>query len=178
MDYILEDNPKKMGYIYKKYPRLKDKINVLYVPTFRKNQTNSMNEIYKKFDFDKYNLIIKYHPLDKTRMIRDSRISSKAVIVRDTNINIYDLYKVADVIITDYSAASLEACLLEKPVYFYLYDIDEYREDPGLNIDLFEEMPWCTSKSFDEIMAWIEEDEYDLDWIRGYKNTYFDIDLR
>jgi len=177
IDYILSEDAEKNETIYEKYPRLKEKKNILYVPTFRKNQVNLMNEIYEKFDFEKYNLVITYHPLDKSKKEKQNPINEKAVVIIDKDIVIYDLYKLCDVIITDYSAASLEASILEKPIYFYLYDVDKYMEDPGLNTDLFEEMPNCTSKSFDEIMGWIKQDEYNLDWVKDYRDTYFDIDL-
>ena len=178
IDYILEQNDEIKKEFYSKYPELKNKKNVLYVPTFRKDQINNMNEIYEKFDFENYNLVIRYHPLDKTKKNKGNPINEKAITIYDKNINIYDLYKFCDIIITDYSSASLEAAILEKPIYFYLYDIDRYQEDPGLNMNLFEEMPNCTSKKFDEIMNWIREDSYNLDWVREYRDTYFDIDLR
>ena len=177
IDYILKEDLEKDASIYEKYPRLKEKKNILYVPTFRKEQINFMNEIYEKFDFENYNLVIKYHPLDKSRRNKENPINKKAVTITDKEINIFDLYKLCDIIITDYSSASLEACVLDKPIYFYVYDIDEYKEDPGLYIDLFEEMPNCTSREFDQIMNWIKQDEYDIDWVREYKNTYFHIDL-
>lgn len=177
VDYILEEDLKKEEVIKSRYSELKNKKNILYVPTFRKNQINTMNEIYEKFDFDNYNLVIKYHPLDKSRKNKINPINNKAIAIYDEDINIYDLYKLCDIIITDYSSASLEASLLDKPIYFYVYDIDDYIDDPGLNVDLFKEMPNCTSKSFDEIMNWIKGDKYKVEWVINYKNKYFDIDF-
>ena len=47
-----------------------------------------------------------------------------------------DLLGLADCVITDYSAISLEAGLLRVPTCFYTPDIKCYAESPGLNIDL------------------------------------------
>jgi CDP-ribitol ribitolphosphotransferase len=177
IDYILEEDIEKEEKIQSRYSKLKNKKNVLYVPTFRKDKMNDMNQVYEKFDFDNYNLVVKYHPLDKSIKNIINPVNDKAIAIYDEDINIYDLYKLCDIIITDYSSASLEASLLHKPIYFYVYDIDDYIDDPGLNVDLFKEMPNCTSKSFDEIMNWIKEDKYNIEWVKNYKSKYFNIDF-
>jgi CDP-glycerol glycerophosphotransferase (TagB/SpsB family) len=45
------------------------------------------------------------------------------------------LIHAADAVITDYSSLAITAALAGKPLFFYLYDVDEYRLAPGLNID-------------------------------------------
>ncbi len=177
IDYILRRDDAKREYIYNQYPAMRKKPSILYVPTFRKDQVNNMDTILSQFDFNRYNLVIKYHPLDKTKRNRQIPIHRKAIAVYQPDISIYDLYKVCDAVITDYSSASLEACLLDKPVYFYVYDIDQYRDDPGLNMDPAIEMPSCTSSNFIDIMNWIEAGDYDRDVIRLYKERFFDIEL-
>lgn len=177
IDYILNENIQIKKDIYKRYPKLKSKINILYAPTFRKDQINDMEKIYENFDFKKYNLVIKYHPLDKTKKIKNNTINKKAITIYDKDIKVCDLFNVCDIIITDYSSVSVEASILEKQVYFYLYDIDEYMKDPGLNVNLFKEMPNCTSKEFKEIMEWIKEDKYNKEWIKTFKNKYIQVKL-
>ena len=57
--------------IIKEYPVLSEKQNVVYAPTFRKNDcefNSHFDELIKEFDFDKYNLIVKLHPLSKTEV--------------------------------------------------------------------------------------------------------------
>ena len=177
IDYILEENADKIDKIYETYPRLREKPNVLYVPTFRKDKLNDMEELQESFDFERYNLVIKYHQLDKTRRKTNNFIEEKAIIVNDKYSQIYDLYKICDYLITDYSSAAIEACILDKPIYFYVYDIDEYIKDPGLNINPLQEMPEISSKEFSTIMKWIKEGSYDYDAIRDFKNKYINIDL-
>ena len=55
----------------------------------------------------------------------------------------FTLMAVADAVITDYSAISIEASLIKKPVYFYVYDLERYKETRGLNFDPLAEMPHC-----------------------------------
>ena len=52
---------------------------------------------------------------------------------------------VCDCVITDYSAITIEAALLGKPVYFYLFDYEDYLDHNGLNVKLFDEFPTAYS---------------------------------
>lgn len=150
--------------IYKDYPNLKKKKTILYVPTFRKNKTIDIDSILSKVDEKKYNFIISKHPLDKTIIPNKNSISDKY--------NSYELLAVADYIITDYSAIGIEASLLDKPIYFYLYDYDTYTKKLGVNIDLFTEMKNATFKDFDVIIKKIEKDEFDYKELFNFRNKY------
>ena len=65
---------KKIGFtqekIYKTYPNLRKKKNILYVPTFRMNakMQEKVQDLIAKIDLTKYNLIVKLHPLTKENM--------------------------------------------------------------------------------------------------------------
>ena len=138
LDYILDESLGKetIDGFYKQYSKFKDenKKTILYVPTFRKenNSAESIEELIKSIDFSRYNLIVKLHPLDKTQNISEYSV--------DRKYNTFDLIKIADYIITDYSAVAFEAAILDKPLYFYVYDIEKYTKIRGLNINLFKEI--------------------------------------
>lgn len=172
LDYILanKSNDKKIKEFYKKYPKFKNKNKktILYVPTFRKG-SDGVKEAQKLIDrvnFAKYNLIIKLHPLDKNSKAYKYMVNKKY--------NTYDLLKVADYIITDYSAVAFEASILNKPLYFYVYDIDNYKKTRGLNVDLFEEMKDSTSKDIKEIMKGIEKNKYNYEELKEFRNRYME----
>ncbi|WP_421572358.1 CDP-glycerol glycerophosphotransferase family protein [Slackia exigua] len=61
-----------------------------------------------------------------------------------------------DIVVTDYSSIMYEAALLDKMVVFYLPDIDDYLESPGLNFDPLEVAPEISCASQDELEAMIE----------------------
>lgn len=168
IDYLLESNTEKEKQFYKEYPRYKDKEIILYVPTFRKDKENNAQELINNIKSNKYSLIIKPHPLDKTQINYKYKVDKKY--------STYDLLKIADYIITDYSAVAFEACILEKPVYFYVYDIDEYEKIRGLNIDLFKEMNNCTSTHIKKIINSIEKEEYDFEELKNFKTKYMGED--
>lgn len=168
IDYLLESNTEKEKQFYKEYPIYKDKKIILYVPTFRKDKENNVQELINSIKSNKYSLIIKPHPLDKTQINYKYKVDKKY--------STYDLLKIADYIITDYSAVAFEACILEKPLYFYVYDIDEYEKTRGINVNLFKEMNNCTSTHIKEIINSIEKEEYDFEELKNFKTKYMGED--
>lgn len=171
VDYILKE--KNTDEIYKEYPQLKDKINVLYVPTFRKGKKIRIKKLIDKFDTTKYNLIIKLHPLDR----KEYKYIEKDGVIFDEKFKSYDLLEVSDKIITDYSSLAIEVTLLNKPLYFYAYDFDEYGEDPGLNLDFEkEEIGKYLATTVTKLLKLLDE-EYDYEILNRFKNRYLSINL-
>ena len=174
LDYVLGKNneiDKNVEKLLKQYPKLKNKPIILYVPTFRKKETIDIDKVINEIDEEKYNLIVRLHPLDETK------VDKKYII--DKEYSTYDLLKVADFVVTDYSAIAFETAALNKPLYFYLYDIRKYSRKRGVNIDLETEMKDCTRTSFDEIMKLINSEEYNFEELRKFREKYvetFDTD--
>ena len=80
-------------------------------------------------------------------------------------------------IISDYSSLVTEATLADKPLFIYAYDLDEYEENTGLNID-FESEPIApyVFKDAAELAKAIGAGGYDLDLLRSFRDRYIDID--
>lgn len=167
IDYLLgKDNKinKKVEKLINNYPNLKEKKTILYVPTFRKDRSTHIYDLINAVNEEKYNLIIKLHPLDETK------IDDKYTVNKD--VGTYELLKIADYVITDYSAVALEACVLNKPIFFYLYDIEEYKENRGLNIELQKEMKQSTFYDVKDIVNVIENEKYNYDELKKFKSKY------
>lgn len=152
--------------IIKKYPILEGKKNIVYVPTFRKEEKEEkIQELIDSIDYKKYNLIIKPHPLTKLSN-HDSRV------IWDTLFNSRDMLMIADYIISDYSAIVYEASLLNKPLYFYTYDYDEYVETRNFYTDFRKELPGLISDDSKKIVEAIEDDDYSLNKIQCFSRKY------
>lgn len=168
LDYLVDEKlgEGKIKEFYKEYPKRENKKTILYVPTFRKDIdcTDVVKKLIDSIDFKKYNLIIKLHPLDKSAEASEYTVSKKY--------NTFDLLKISDYIITDYSAVAFEASILNKPLYFYLYDVNDYKRTRGLNVNLFKEMNNATSTNIKEIIKAIENDEYDYEELERFRNKY------
>lgn len=178
-----KDNIKKVKKdIFEEYPKLKNKKNILYAPTFKQKrsklyssefkESNSLNdrlnELIDSIDYSKYNLIIKLHPLSKTRLVSD-----KAII--DKKFTTQDMMHISDYIITDYSAIIFEASVLSKPIYFWVYDYDEYVNKRNFYLDFDKDLPGFKSKNIDTIVSRIENDIYDYKKLREFQKKYVSV---
>ncbi len=153
------------------YPEISKKKNILYIPTFRKDEKlmeEKINELINAIDYKKYNLIIKLHPNSKIN-IDDSRV------VTDNNFSSMEMLSVADYVISDYSSIIYEAMVLEKPVYFYAFDLDQYEIKRGLFIDYVNEMPGLVTGSGKELFNEINNKKYDFNKQEMFKNKYLDL---
>ena len=113
--------------IYNIYPEIRDthKKVIVYAPTFRKGDQSSLIQgIQSLIDTlsDEYLIILKKHPLTEFK-INDARV------IEDTQFDSISMFLVADYIVTDYSASMYEAVLVNKPIYFYAFDYDQYVEN-------------------------------------------------
>ena len=169
IDYIINNKKILSKKIKMDYKLLKLKKNVLYVPTFRKNESVKINELINNFDFDKFNLIIKLHPSSNVK------INNKKVFTCP-NYSSLQLLTIADYVITDYSAISIEAASLDIPIFLYLYDYDQYVDKNGLNIDLLSEFGRYASKDIKPILKSLKKEKYDMSIIYNFKEKYLDPD--
>ena len=171
IDYILKKDEQIKNEIYNTYPILREKQNIVYVPTYRKGERLEIDELIEKIDTNKYNIILKIHPLD----INEYQTNEKEGIILEKKFNTYDIIKIADKVITDYSSLSIETSILDKPIYFYTYDMEKYEKDNGLNFDFEKEkIGKYNCKSVDELLKRLDED-YDYSALEDFKNRYVSI---
>ena len=166
IDFLLEKNDKIVNQIYKEYPRLKKKINLLYAPTFRSDGRNNADELIKNIDSDKYNLIISLHPKDIAKK------DDKVICIDRDKYTTFDFIRVADYVITDYSAVAVDSCILNKKVIFYVYDYDQYNKENGINIDLFKELPGCTFRNVKDMVNMLDNNKYNEQAFQKFRKKY------
>ncbi len=168
IDYILK--AAGGGYnkrnILKKYPELKKRKNILYVPTFRNDECEKMRELICAIDPNKFNLIVKLHPNTKLEYSKNKRIFE----CRD--FSVLQLFSITDYVITDYSAVSFEAAACNLPLYFYVYDLKQYEKKPGVNINLAQEFPGFVFDDADELMKKISIGKYPKNLVKNYAKKY------
>ncbi|MDR1042707.1 MAG: CDP-glycerol glycerophosphotransferase family protein [Clostridiales Family XIII bacterium] len=142
---------------------------VLYVPTYRKAAraeegedagTRGGDALRDALGADGFIVIERKHPIDEAGETPSLGFSAEELMYH------------ADVVVTDYSSLAITVALLGKPLYFYLYDIDEYRNSPGLNIDPEKEYGKYAARGADELARLIREGEYDHAYERGFAGKY------
>lgn len=127
-----------------------DKKIILYAPTWRDNEFYGKGK-YKfspKLDFDlfcqelseDYVCIVKYHYLVKDNI--DWTPYKGFIYDFDLCYDIAELYLVSDLLITDYSSVMFDYSLLKRPMFFYAYDLENYKNHlRGFYFDFVNEVP-------------------------------------
>jgi len=151
----------------RRFPVLADpaRTTVLYAPTFRHAGNPGYQAVTDRFAGDRYAVIVKPHPLET------ASAGGTNVVIPEGH-DVLDLLPVCDVVITDYSAVAFEAVAFGVPVYFFVHDIDSYREEYGLNIDPLIDMPDVASRDIDRIGAWIESGHDPIETMRRLQTRY------
>jgi CDP-ribitol ribitolphosphotransferase len=159
--------------ILKEYPILATKKNIIYCPTFRKYEcefSKHVNELVNSVDTNKYNLIVKLHPLEETKI----DVENSSIIV-DNKFSTFDMLAIADYIISDYSCVIYEAAVKNIALYFYNFDYDVYLENRGLAIDYYNELPGVISKNPKDIIKDIENNNYDYAKLKKFSDKYVEL---
>lgn len=160
--------------IYMKYPKLKNKINVLYAPTFRKDTVifeNNLNELINKFNYKKYNLIIKLHPLCNVK------IDDKRVYICD-DFSTSDMIVISKYVISDYSSIIYEAGIMKKRQIFYAFDLNDYEGKRSFFIDYINEVPGPVCYNAFDVINFLEKGDYSIYKDRNLINKYVDLNIK
>lgn len=178
-DFFFDEQKRKSTQerLREKYPQIRDKKVILYAPTYRDSGMEGTKSpfctesFYQAFKED-YVLIYKLHPADaKSMTVRypDFELDCS----RYKNIN--DLLLITDVLISDYSSVPFECSILEKPMVFFAYDLEEYEEKRGIWEPYCTMVPGPVVRNTDEIISLIQKNKFDFDLITQFKerwNTY------
>lgn len=126
----------------------KEKKLILYAPTYREyDRDDSLNCIQQiKLDLDKWKhklgnewvLLLRLH-YEVAKAVGDAADGEFAIDVSQHE-SINDLMIASDVLVTDYSSIMFDYSILNKPIYIYAYDYDEYSKRRGLYFDVREEL--------------------------------------
>ena len=150
---ILVNNPKKeliTNKIRHTYSIPHSKKIILYAPTFRDNtKVGNKFESDIKIDFKEFNDRFgeEYILLMRMHVTVNSNIEIpeeyKHIIINVSSYpDIQELYLMADILITDYSSVLFDFAVLERPIIFYAYDLEEYKNDiRGAYLDYEKEVP-------------------------------------
>ena len=90
---------------------------------------------------------------------------SEDAFVRDVSAypTLNDLYAIADAMISDYSSTFFDYAILDRPMFCFAYDLDEYEEKRGLYLDLAKTLPCPVDRDEDSLLGHIktmDEGEY------------------
>lgn len=167
--------------LYEQYPVLKGKKVILFAPTFRGNGAGSAYYPFERFDAgallkelpEEYVLIIKHHPfVTEVHPVEDSIKDRVLDLSQESEIN--DLLFITDLLITDYSSVIFEASLLDIPMLFYAFDLEEYVVNRDFYYPFKNFVPGRIVRSLADIVGAIRQQEYEQEKVEHFKHRFFD----
>ncbi len=157
-DVLLNNNYLEYNNRIKDYYKIgQNKKVLLYAPTFRNDYSNNpynidFNKVKKELD-TKYKkewiILIRLHPniKDPSKLID----YNENIINASNYPDMQELLIGCDILVTDYSSSMFDAIILDKPVFLYTNDLEEYvSKERGFNFEL-QKLPFLLAKDEKEL---------------------------
>ncbi len=179
-NYVLSARQK----VLQKYPEIGNRKIILYSPTFRGSSkgkakfTQMLDFIYlKKHLAKEYVILVKLHPFIKKGMNLSSQLAEiYADFVFDVSktLPIDDAMCASDMVITDYSSLIFEYALLERPMIFFAYDLEQYDRERSFYFDYKSFVPGEIVTDTEEVYIAIRknEKEFDRERVKRFKSDF------
>src|SRR5690625_1323484 len=166
--------------LYDKYPMLEEKKVILFAPTFRGNGQGSayypfealeLRKLYENLK-DDYVFIFKIHPFVKNDFTIPYDMSDFFYDLSEFR-EVNDLLLVTDILITDYSSVCFEFGILNKPMLFFGFDVEQYIKDRDFYYDYFDFIPGPLVKDTDQIIDKIINEDFQSEKIKPFIKYFF-----
>lgn len=160
---------------------------ILYAPTWKgqnySKPTVNPEEYYEfiryiesRIDRDRYQVLVKPHQVVYQYMKEETADTEQFVpAVLDAN----EILAVTDILISDYSSIYFDYMVTERPILFYIPDVDAYKDYRGLYMGL-DELPGPVTQKLSEIGDWLCDIEQvwkqHLDKYMAQKNRFVYLD--
>lgn len=181
IDYLLNDDNAKIIELKKKYQLPLDKKILLYAPTWRDQSFDNHGYTFDlSVDFYKWQsalandsvILFKPHYLISNQYQCPEALSD-FVYLMGANEDINDAYLMSDALITDYSSVFFDYAVLKKPIYFYMYDFDYYKEElRGFYLDLKTNLPNDIVKTEQALLAQLKANQFDYQRLASFNQKF------
>lgn len=160
---------------FAQHPELEDKRRILYAPTFRDGETEhpdialDLPKMARDLAGDEV-LLLRLHPFVAANLQdRDWGAYRGKILNFSDYPGVTTLLAVADCLVTDYSSIVFEYALLERPVYFYAYDLEMFeREGRSFYEDYESFVPGPVVRTQEELTECLRDREPDVSKIRRF----------
>lgn len=141
---------------------------ILATPTFRDSKKpaiqlskEDVSKIDKTLSVKGAKLILKLHPHDQS----GNSVKGENIHHICNESDIYPILPLVDCLITDYSSIYMDFILLDKPVYFYVPDFDDYvSNERQIQFDYHEMTPGPKVKTWEEIVTHLLDKKIEEKW--------------
>lgn len=140
---------------------------IMYAPTWKgenfSNPQADVNEyeriyetIQSSVDTGKVQVFIKPHQAVYDRIRQGSQELEKHMISPKMDTN--EVLSVVDILISDYSSIFFDFLVTDRPIMFYIPDLEEYEKNRGMYMTV-EELPGPATDNLDELCQWLNNPE-------------------
>lgn len=156
------------------FPSIGEKKVILYAPTFRDEALDSaeimldVNRLYEEFASE-YVLLLRLHPAIQGKFL--NQYPEFVIDVSDYP-DIHHLLVVTDVLVTDYSSIPFEFSLLDRPMVFFAYDLEEYEDARGFWEDYESLVPGPVVRDTESIVNVIKDNLFDYERIQVFAEEW------
>lgn len=167
--------------LYEEYPFLKGKKVILFAPTFRGSGQQSAHYPFEVLNYDQlyqelndeYVFLFKIHPFVKNQINIPYQYSGFFYDFSGLR-EINELLLIADVLITDYSSVCFEYALLQKPMIFFSYDVDEYIRTRDFYYEYFSFIPGPLARTCNDLVSIVKKNQYKFEKLDSFVHYFFD----
>ncbi|WP_143286868.1 CDP-glycerol glycerophosphotransferase family protein [Caenibacillus caldisaponilyticus] len=167
--------------LYQEYPFLVGKKVIMFAPTFRGNGQQSAYYPMEVLDLEKlyhalkdeYVFLYKIHPFVKNDITIPYEYSDFFYDFSSYR-EINDLLFITDILITDYSSVCFEFALLNRPMLFFAFDVEEYVQTRDFYYDYHTFIPGPLVRTTDEIIETIRKKDFKMEKIKPFVEYFFD----
>ena len=176
----------KRAEFFRNFPGASGKKIILFAPTYRGTRVEdagysfdslNLEKIYEALH-DDYVLLIKWHPalfnnirLGKVKEYDPEQYRNFVYDVSQSR-EVNDFMFAADILVTDYSSIIFDYALLEKPIIYFAYDLEEYENGRGLYCPFNEYIYGKIAKNTDELISALKEAKIYEDKLRLFTDKF------
>ncbi|WP_312097382.1 CDP-glycerol glycerophosphotransferase family protein [Niallia sp.] len=167
--------------LYEEFPFLRGKKVITFAPTFRGNgqmsahypmEVLNLEKLYNELK-DEYVFLFKIHPFVKNEFSIPYQFSDFFYDFSSYR-EINDLLFITDILITDYSSVCFEYALLNKPMIFFAYDVEEYVRTRDFYYDYHSFIPGPLAKTTERMIDIIQKEDFKMEKIEPFVKYFFD----
>ena len=184
-DFIVNATQEQILSIKKRLQLPMDKKIILYAPTWRDNSYVSAGytfelkadfRLWKKILGEDFIVLFKPHYLIINKYQDDPSLKGFLYSI-PAAAEINELYVISDVLITDYSSVFFDYAILKRPMYFYMYDLENYASDlRGFYLDITKDLPGKIYRSEEKLCQDIQAGVYDRSKLDDFSKRFNNLD--
>ena len=118
-------------------------------------------------------VLFKHHPFITHRIDVPAAYRDRLIEATDLPIDVNDLLFSVDLLITDYSSIVFEFSVLNRPMVFFAYDLDEYIAERDFYVPFEEFVPGPIVRTFPQLLDVIRRGDLQQDKVQAFAAKHF-----